>query len=129
MPYAFEKLRVWQHALDYDDLLCELAQSFPVDERFGLTRQMLRASSSIGLNVAEGSTSQSDREKARFLGYAIRSLLETVACQHITRRRGYPVPEELLSAAYQASEELFRELQAFRAAVGGRRGRGRGSRR
>lgn len=126
MPYTFERLRVWQHALDYDALLCELSEYFPDDERFGLTRQLLRASSSIGLNIAEGSTSQSDREKSRFLGYAIRSLLETVACQHIARRRGYLVPEELARAAYDASEELFRELQAFRAALGApRMGRGR----
>ena len=117
MPDAFESLKVWQHALSYDDLACAFAAALPHVERFGLTDQLRRASSSIGLNIAEGTTSTTDPEKHRFLGYAIRSFLETVAAQRLAVRRGYHVPADLIARADAAGEELFRELQAFRAAV------------
>lgn len=117
MAYAFESLRVWQHALEYDDLACAFAAALPSAERFGLSQQLRRASSSIGLNIAEGTTSQTDREKHRFLGYAIRSFLETVAAQRLAIRRGYEVDPELIARADAHGEELYRELQSFRAAV------------
>jgi len=41
-------------------------QSFPTDERFGLTNQIRRAIVSVSGNIAEGSTRQTDKEKARF---------------------------------------------------------------
>lgn len=117
MPYAFEKLRVWRDALGYDDLACAFAVALPAGERFGLSEQIRRASGSIGLNIAEGSTSQTDREKHRFLGYAIRSLIETVAAQRLAAQRGYHLPPHLVARTDAAGEALYRELQAFRLAV------------
>jgi four helix bundle protein len=54
----------------------------------------------VALNIAEGSTGQTDAEQARFLGLAIRSLLETVACQHIISRREFLQDVTLLRQAY-----------------------------
>lgn len=116
MAYAFEDLRVWQAALAYDDLVCRFAAVLPPSERFGLTTQARRASSSIALNIAEGSTSQSDPEKARFLGYAIRSLVDTVAVQRLAERRGYAT-EDPTREMYATGQRLFKQLQAFRQAV------------
>ena len=86
----------------------------PKSEEYNLKSQIIRAASSISLNIAEGSTGQSDPEQARFLGMAIRSLIETVACQHIIRRRGFLQEENLLQKAYEASQILARKLQSFR---------------
>ena len=57
---------------------------------------------------------QSNAEQARFLGMAIRSLIETVACQQIIRRRGYFQDEELLKKMYDDSQLLAKKLQSFR---------------
>jgi four helix bundle protein len=65
------------------------------------------------LNIAEGSTSQSDPEQARFLGLAIRSLLETVACWDLVERRAYISGDEL-KAIRDQGHVLFVKLQAFR---------------
>jgi len=89
MPFKFEKLEVWQLALEYIDLIYKIAEQLPRSEEYNLKSQMTRAATSIALNIAEGSTGQTDAEQARFLGLAIRSLLETVACQHIIKRRQY----------------------------------------
>ena len=108
MAYKFEKLEVWQKALDYADLVYEIAGELPSHEQYGLRSQITRAANSIALNIAEGSTSQSDDEQSRFLGMAIRSLTETVACFHLIERRGYFDDPEPLREAYRFSEPLFR---------------------
>jgi four helix bundle protein len=89
MSFKFEKLDVWQMSLDYADSIYELADKLPESEKYNLKSQIIRAATSISLNIAEGSTGQSDPEQNRSLGMAIRSLIETVACQRIIVRRKY----------------------------------------
>ncbi|MEO7911624.1 MAG: four helix bundle protein, partial [Roseiflexaceae bacterium] len=87
--HKFEKLEVWQLAIEYTDLCYLLAEQMPKREEYNLVSQLRRAAVSVALNIAEGSTGQSDAEQARFLGMALRSLIETVACQHLINRRKY----------------------------------------
>jgi four helix bundle protein len=117
MPYKFEQLEVWKLALNYLDLIYKLAEGLPRSEDYNLKSQLTRAATSIALNIAEGSQGQSDAEQARFLEMAIRSLVETVACQKIIQRRGYIQDESLLSQAYESSQTLARKLQTFRKAL------------
>jgi hypothetical protein len=70
-----------------------------------------------GANIAEGSTGQTDIEQARFLGMALRSLVETVACQHLINRRQYLPDAELLRQAYRKANDLSAKLQAFRKSI------------
>ena len=117
MTYKFEQLDVWKLSLDYIDLIYKLAENFPRSEDYNLKSQITRAATSIALNIAEGSQGQSDAEQARFLGMAIRSLIETVACQQIVRRRKYFQDEVMLNKAYEDSQVLARKLQAFRKSI------------
>ena len=93
--YKFQKLRVYQLALDYVDAIYELCIQIPENEKFNLRSQLQRATTSVALNIAEGSTGQSDAEQNRFLGHAVRSFLETIACIDIIERRSYLSREEL----------------------------------
>ncbi|MCS4188226.1 four helix bundle protein [Salinibacter ruber] len=117
MAYKFEDLEVWQRALDYADQIHDIAEQLPKHERYNLADQMTRAANSIALNIAEGSTGQSDAEQDRFLRIAIRSLLETVASLHLIKRRDYLDDLDPLRAAYRESEALFAKLQAFRSSL------------
>ena len=117
MSYKFEGLEVWQLALEYTDLIYDLAEQLPRSEEYNLKSQIIRAATSVALNIAEGSTGQSDAEQARFLGMAIRSLIETVACQHLINRRNYLKDTDQLGNAYRLSRKLFIKLQAFRTAL------------
>ena len=119
MPYKFEQLEVWKLALDYIDLIYRVAEGLPRSEEYNLKSQVTRAATSIALNIAEGSQGQSDAEQARFLGMAIRSLIETVACQHIIQRRRYLQGEELLKKACDDSQLLVKKLQNFRKSLSG----------
>ena len=114
--YKFESLEVWELSLEYVDMIYRIAAQLPESERYNLISQVIRASTSIALNIAEGSTGQSDKEQGRFLGMAIRSLLESVACVKLIERRNY-VKKEDTQALYVFSEKLFAKLVAFKKAV------------
>src|SRR5437868_6599364 len=103
MSFKFEKLEVWQLALDYINLTYRIAGKLPKQEEFNLKSQIVRAATSVALNIAEGSTGQTNVEQARFLGLALRSLVETVACQHIINERGYLEDRTELRQAYAAA--------------------------
>jgi four helix bundle protein len=53
MAFAFEKLLVYQKAVDFSDRSCELSGNFPRGFYF-LTDQINRAALSISTNIAEG---------------------------------------------------------------------------
>jgi four helix bundle protein len=114
MPYKFEQLDVWRLAIEYIDLVYKVAENLPRSEDYNLKSQVTRAATSIALNIAEGSQGQSDAEQARFLGMAVRSLIETIACQQIIQRRDYGIDKTLLQKMYDDSQLLARKLQSFR---------------
>jgi four helix bundle protein len=117
MPFKFEKLEIWQLALEYNDLIYGVASQLPKSEEFNLKSQIVRAATSVALNIAEGSTGQTDAEQARFLGLAIRSLLETVACQHLISRRQLVSDPQLLREAYSRAETLAGKLHTMRKTI------------
>jgi four helix bundle protein len=117
MPFKFEKLEVWQLALDYSDLTYDIAEQLPHSEAYNLRSQITRAATSVVLNIAGGSTGQTDAEQARFIGLAIRSLLETVACQHIINRRQFLQDVAPLRRAYRQAETLVAKLHSMRKAI------------
>ena len=116
--YKFQKLQVYQLALKYVDAVYQLSEKLPHRERFNLSSQIERAATSIALNIAEGSTGQSDAEQNKFLGYALRSYLETIACLDLIELRGY-VESENLASVREQGHQLFIKLSAFRKALRG----------
>lgn len=111
--YKFQKLKVYQLALEYVDAVYALSENLSQRERFNLSSQIERAATSIALNIAEGSTGQSDAEQNRFLGLALRSYLETIACLDLIELRGYVSTENLVALRDQG-HQLFIKLSAFR---------------
>ena len=91
--FDFEKLRVYQQALEFIDRVYEITRGFPPEERFGLTDQFRRAATSIALNIAEGSGG-SKTEFRRFLRVSRRSVRECVAVTEISSRQGYITSDE-----------------------------------
>jgi four helix bundle protein len=116
MAFNFEKLRVWQLSVEFAAEVYDLTKKFPKDERFNLTSQTNRAADSISLNIAEGSTGQTKREFARFLGYAIRSGIEVVGCLYLTKRKGF-IDENEFKLYYNKSEKLIVQIQSLRKSV------------
>lgn len=114
MAFKFEKLQVWHDAMDLNDKIYKLVkQSFPEDERFVLSSQIRRASDSIVLNIAEGSTGQSNATFKNFLSYALRSGIEVISCLFIAKKREY-ISEDIFKALYDDIELLSKKLTALK---------------
>lgn len=113
MAFKFEKLEIWQLAIDIADDIDKLTKTFPKDEIFILTSQIKRAADSISLNISEGSTGQSDPEQRKFLGYAQRSAIEVVNCLYLAKRRGYLQNENFIRL-YNILEKEVVKIQAFK---------------
>lgn len=117
-PFKFEKLEVWQLSLELQDHIYEIIDLLPEIEKYNLRSQLVRSAVSVGLNIAEGSTSTSDTEQARFLSISIHSLTEVVACLIMMERRKYAAEDDL-EPLFELTSRLFAKLQAFRARLMG----------
>ncbi len=117
--FKFERLEIWNQALAYIDEVYAVSSALPKDEEYNLKSQIRRAATSISLNIAEGSTGQSDAEQSRFLGMALRSLVETVACIQLLRRRRYIRDETKLNKLYEDASLLARRIQSMRRSMQG----------
>src|SRR5690606_28735261 len=92
--FKFEKLIIWQKAMDFGEKINLLIDAFPDKEKFNLSSQLRRAADSIALNISEGSIGQSNLEQKKFISYAIRSLAEVVTCLHKAKRRHYLIDSD-----------------------------------
>jgi four helix bundle protein len=111
--FNFEKLDVWQKAIDFADLVYKLTRQFPDEERFGLTNQMRRAAVSISSNIAEGSSRSSKSDFARFVEIATGSVFEVISQAFIAHRQSF-LSEDQFRKIYTDAEELSRMLSGLR---------------
>ena len=113
MKFKFEKLIIWQKAIEFAEEIHEIAAVFPQMELYSLSSQIRRASDSIALNISEGSIGQSVPEFKRFMGFSIRSLAEVVSCLHKAKRREY-ITKEKFDKLYDDSYNLMNMMIGFR---------------
>ena len=108
--FNFEKLDVWQKAIDFADAT---TRGFPADERFGLTNQMRRAAVSISSNIAEGCSRTSKIDFARFIEIATGSVFEVVSQALIGCRQGF-LDDASFGRLYRAAEEQSKMLSGLK---------------
>ncbi|MEI6507368.1 MAG: four helix bundle protein [Bacteroidota bacterium] len=113
MAFSFENLRVWQESLDLSEKINALIKKFPSEEKYVLSSQIQRAADSICLNIAEGSTGQTKSEFNRFLGIALRSGIEVIACLYLAKRRNL-IDEIVFRNLYESVEHNIKGIQALR---------------
>jgi four helix bundle protein len=111
--FNFEKLDVWQKAIDFADLIYSETREFPPEERFGLTNQLRQAAVSISSNIAEGSSRSSRSEFSRFAEIAGGSVFEAVSQSFIARRQNF-FSEDQFRKIYTGADELSRMLSGLR---------------
>ena len=116
MAFRFEELKVWHIAADLSNEIDLVTKTFPIEERFSLASQMKRAADSVVLNIAEGSTGATIPEFRRYLGIALRSAIEVVACLYLANKRKYIV-NDMYSKYYNAYEILCKMITKLRASL------------
>ncbi|MDO8570614.1 MAG: four helix bundle protein [Candidatus Daviesbacteria bacterium] len=89
-----------------------LATKFPKQEQFELASQLRRATTSILLNIAEGSTKRSAPEFNRFLMMSVGSTAEIIAILDIALDQGY-ITEVNYQRFFEKAESIAKQLYGF----------------
>lgn len=76
MNFHFERLTVWQEAMELVAHVYTATKTFPSEEPFGLVSQLRRAAISVPANIAEGKGRYHRKEFLQFLYTARGSLYE-----------------------------------------------------
>ncbi|MBB6327489.1 four helix bundle protein [Algoriphagus iocasae] len=111
--FKFEKLIIWQKAMELGEQVHVICKNFPKDELFNLSSQFKRATDSIALNISEGAILQSNLEQKKFIGYAIRSLAEVITCLYKAINRKY-LNDSVFDKMYKDCQDLMNMMIAFR---------------
>lgn len=72
----FKQLKIWQKGFQIAVKSFQLVNSFPKEEKFGLSSQITRAAVSIPSNIAEGSSRSSNKDYNRFIEISLGSSFE-----------------------------------------------------
>jgi len=92
--FSLEKLKVYDRALGIVASLAQLAR--PWDKRHAVVDQLLRASESVVLNVAEGARLQNSPQRQHLADYALGSALESAACLDIAQLKHWVAQADVL---------------------------------
>jgi four helix bundle protein len=115
MPFMFEKLIVYQKAIDFADRVTDLTKGFGKGFHF-LADQLNRASVSIAANLAEGNGRFTKPERKHFFGIARGSMHECVPLLELAKRRGL-VADNDHAALKDALDEIGKMLTGLIAGV------------
>ena len=112
--FRYEKLIVWQKAMQLMMLVYAEIKKFPPEERFALGDQLRRAVLSIPSNVAEGAGRSSNKDYSHFLSIARGSLYETMTQLQAAEMLGYiTVSDEIVDLAAEIVRMLGSMLKKY----------------
>src|SRR4030042_6388240 len=120
--FPFEKLDVYQMAVDLADYVLGLLERIPLNKHFRLVSQMEGAVVSVSQNIAEGKGRQYKKEFIQFLSISQGSLYETITLNEVFRRRKLFSEEDSLEVRTRG-EQIDRKLNGLMSSLrGSRRG-------
>lgn len=110
MTFIFEKLNVYQEAINIAEKISKLTEEFPRGSYY-LADQLNRAATSIALNIAEGNGRYHKNDRNNFFYIARGSVHECVPLIELVCRKG------LIKA--EAKTELFEKLETIAKMISG----------
>ena len=119
--FPFEKLDVWQMAVNLAEFVLDLLERFPKNRHLRLVGQMEAAVTSPAQNIAEGKGRQYKKEFIQYLHISQGSLYEVVTLIEIFRRKKLFHERDALEARNRC-EQVDRKLNGL---INSLKGRGR----
>ena len=107
--HDYRRLNVYADALDLAVDAYRIARSLPATERLELSSQLRRASTSVSINIAEGTGRTSDREFIRYLRIAVGSACEVEALVDLILRL-HSVDQQLASELQSDARKLIKRI-------------------
>jgi four helix bundle protein len=112
---GYQKLRVWQDAVQFYALNCRVFKSFPYELK-RVASQAIASSDSVHQNIAEGYCRRSIREYLNYLNIALGSLGESVSGLHAYREAKQLREEDFESLnqlAYKLEKGLLKLVESL----------------
>ena len=103
--FDFERLSVYQKALEFIDKIFEVVNKLPKEYRYSIGENLLRAGLSIANNLAEGSDKKSHKERAKFYATSSDSTREGISVFNVLRMRNL-IDENLYSRLRADGREI-----------------------
>jgi four helix bundle protein len=110
--FPFEKLEVWQLAVDLADFVLDLLESIPPNKYVRVIGQAEAAVTSIAQNIAEGKGRQYKKEFIQFLYISEGSLFELLTLVEVLNRRGL-IGDDSVVTIREKAENLDRKLHGL----------------
>src|SRR5690606_11743362 len=114
--HRFKDLEIWKKSRLFCKDIYEVTYLFPETEKFGITRQIRRASISIPSNIAEGASRKSNKDFARFLEITIGSCYEIETQLLIANDLGF-IKEENLNPLLLKLESIIKMTSKFKSTL------------
>ena len=113
MSFAFEKLQVYQRALDFSVSVIEIIDKIEAPRKhYKLIEQLEASSTSVASNISEGQGRFSKKDFKRFLYIARGSLYETVTRLQIFQKLKW-LHDRPFQELYLESEEINKMLSGL----------------
>jgi four helix bundle protein len=112
---GYQKLRVWQEAIDYYKQTTNVFRNFPYELK-RISGQAMASSDSVHRNIAEGYCRRSIHEYLNFLNIALGSLGESVSGLYACRQSGQIKEEDfqiLDALAYKLENGLLKLVESL----------------
>ena len=109
---SFTELETWKQARKIRMIVTSLTKSFPTEEKFRLTDQLVRCSRSIGNNIAEGHGRFHYQDNIRFCIIARGSLSETLDHIIIAKDENM-ISEEVYNSFKTEYEQCLKLLNGY----------------
>jgi four helix bundle protein len=108
----FKKLKIWEKGMDIAENCFALIETFPSDQRYGISKQITKSGVSIPSNIAEGSSRRSEKDNYRFIEISLGSTFELETQLLLAQRVGFG-NKELLEFILKLVDEEQKMLMSF----------------
>lgn len=102
--FDFEKLIVYQKALDFIDKTFGIYKGLSQDHKISVGSNWVRAALSIANNIAEGNDKDSDKERMRYFAISSDSARECVSVLNVLKRQNLINEEKFVQLRNDARE-------------------------
>ncbi len=109
---SFKDLKVWKFARKIQRKVAQMVKTFPKEEKYRLTDQMIRSSRSVPRNIAEGYGRYHFQENIQFCRVSRGSLSELKNDLYTTYEEDY-ITKEILNKMGERVEECNRRLSGY----------------
>lgn len=108
----FRDLKVWQKAVNLSDEIYEIVEGFPDYEKYIMVSQIIRCTTSISANIAEGNSQLYSKKEFSFANNALGSAGETKHWLEMAYRRKY-IDDTTYYKLIEDTDEVIRMLIGY----------------